>query len=460
MDGAAHQPICDAPSRAIIEWSTILRQIEPSLRLEISHLIREHAEHCAETFYTALLDDEAASAFLSTQIVRDQLAHALKMWLTALFSLHPPDPAALIALQKRVGTVHARIRVPMRLVLHGARILKDMLRPLLFEKFPLQTELLAVVQHVDNMIDMAMEIMGGEFVEDFRKEIATDEACRLVTLGQDLAVEKEAQRAALLDWGHKILLAICCAHPPPLPTLEKSGFGLWLVHKGTPLFGKMSDFSKVHELIDQLDHHLLPRIEKLFPVPPGEIQNLQEIQQEIGFLLNNMFTENELIAGGRDPLTSTLSRRFLPSILSREVTLALRNNLPLTVLLVDIDHFRLINDRFGHAQGDSILRSVSEIISGLCRPGDFVFRHGGEEFLVVLVETDEREASSVAEHIRSEVFHKPLMGTTKVTVSIGLATFDGHPDYEHLIHEADAALAQAKQEGRNRCIMNAERTRT
>lgn len=99
--------------------------------------------------------------------------------------------------------------------------------------------------------------------------------------------------------------------------------------------------------------------------------------------------------GGRDPLTRALNRRFLPAILGREVTFAKENGTALSVMLVDIDHFKAINDRHGHQVGDEVLRQVAQVIVGNVRATDFVFRYGGEEFLIVLVETGIEAAANI-----------------------------------------------------------------
>ena len=137
-----------------------------------------------------------------------------------LLSVAAPDLIALVTTQKRIGLVHARIRVPIQAVMHGARLLKGELRHLLFDRIPSKEDLSKAIDYVENMMDMASETMSREFVRDLQKEIETDEAYRLVTLGQDINLEREIQKAALLDWGHRVLFAICCAAPPPLPSLE------------------------------------------------------------------------------------------------------------------------------------------------------------------------------------------------------------------------------------------------
>jgi len=122
--------------------------------------------------------------------------------------------------------------------------------------------------------------------------------------------------------------------------------------------------------------------------------------------------------------------------------------------LLDIDHFKKVNDRYGHDAGDLVLQQFSEVVTQTIRAGDFVFRYGGEEFLCIVTSVGLELAENVAKKIRIAIedhsFSLKDNQTISVTTSIGLAVFDGHPDYSRLITNADQALYQAKEEGRNR----------
>ncbi|RYG94850.1 MAG: GGDEF domain-containing protein, partial [Alphaproteobacteria bacterium] len=121
--------------------------------------------------------------------------------------------------------------------------------------------------------------------------------------------------------------------------------------------------------------------------------------------------------------------------------------------------FKGINDRYGHDAGDRVLERIAQVIAANARSGDFAFRYGGEEFLLVCVEQTESEALQTAEtlrrHIGAEVIQLANHGDISVTASVGVAIHDGHPDYQRLINRADEALYRAKNEGRNRCMMAA-----
>ena len=127
------------------------------------------------------------------------------------------------------------------------------------------------------------------------------------------------------------------------------------------------------------------------------------------------------------------------------------------LLLLDLDHFKLVNDSYGHDAGDHVLQQVAARLLGSVRNGDFVFRYGGEELLVMLVEVNQASASRLAELIRQKIQSTPISigngRTVNVTCSIGIAMYSGHPDHLFLIKQADEAMYNAKHQGRNRvCI--------
>lgn len=156
----------------------------------------------------------------------------------------------------------------------------------------------------------------------------------------------------------------------------------------------------------------------------------------------------------RDGLTGLYNRRELEKRLHQEIQRAHRYRRSLSVLMLDIDHFKNVNDHYGHQAGDEVLITVADLIQLNVRPVDVVCRYGGEEVAIILPETDEAGARSVAERIRGTVEDSvtttPQGDTVHVTVSIGLAVFPRDGDTAaSLIHTADQALYAAKQEGRN-----------
>lgn len=156
-----------------------------------------------------------------------------------------------------------------------------------------------------------------------------------------------------------------------------------------------------------------------------------------------------------DALTGVANRRTLDQALNREWSRAQRSGKPLSVLMIDADHFKSFNDRHGHQGGDDALRVLARVISeNIRRPSDLAARYGGEEFSVVLAETDSAGALRIAENIRAAIEQLPPFedDVGPITVSIGLCTSTGQPgeSLENLMYAADKALYQAKHRGRNR----------
>ena len=149
-------------------------------------------------------------------------------------------------------------------------------------------------------------------------------------------------------------------------------------------------------------------------------------------------------------------RWHLLQAMQREVDLARRNMQPLSVLMVDIDHFKSINDRFGHATGDEVLKAVAGALKNSLRNIDMVFRYGGEEFLVLLANTSREAAQMVGERLRLAVLGLQYLEegrALELSVSLGCATMLPGESPDSLQRRADSALYVSKREGRNRLSM-------
>ena len=154
-----------------------------------------------------------------------------------------------------------------------------------------------------------------------------------------------------------------------------------------------------------------------------------------------------------DPLTGLNNRRSIEPQLESEVSRARRHHAHFSVLMADLDHFKRVNDQYGHVVGDAVLCEVSRRIESLLRREDRAARWGGEEFLVLLPETDLEQAETVAEKIRQAVADRPVAVNgfrIPLTISIGVAAWAGDPDAKSLIRRADNGLYRAKDSGRNR----------
>ncbi len=151
-----------------------------------------------------------------------------------------------------------------------------------------------------------------------------------------------------------------------------------------------------------------------------------------------------------DPLTGAFNRRRMEQTLDQVVELGKRRAPNNAMLMIDIDHFKTINDRFGHDVGDDVLRRIVQTIRGRMRKVDLLFRIGGEEFILLLFDADVTQAAVVADDIRRRIEAAELMSGQPVTISIGLCAQRAGQAADAWIKLADTALYQAKQRGRNR----------
>lgn len=154
-----------------------------------------------------------------------------------------------------------------------------------------------------------------------------------------------------------------------------------------------------------------------------------------------------------DSLTRLWNRAAILEILHQELDRTRRTNLPLSILMADVDHFKRVNDTYGHLAGDAVLREIAHRMRQAIRPYDGIGRYGGEEFLLVLPDCDTPGATALAERLRMAVANEAIMlaeGVIPVTLSLGIATCEGSMEASTLITRADEALYRAKDGGRNR----------
>ena len=168
--------------------------------------------------------------------------------------------------------------------------------------------------------------------------------------------------------------------------------------------------------------------------------------------------ERELIKQARiDPLTLVYNRRALTELATIEMSRVIRNDHPLAMIICDIDHFKHFNDQHGHQAGDKVLVDFASILKSNVREHDLVSRYGGEEFLILLPETNLEHAAIIAEKLRVKIMNHQLVippnKTLSITASFGVANYQkGVTDWKQIVKTADRALYQAKNTGRNRVV--------
>jgi len=192
------------------------------------------------------------------------------------------------------------------------------------------------------------------------------------------------------------------------------------------------------------------------PFEPAELVARLRVHLQLKKLQDELKHSNRLLLelSQTDPLTRLYNRRHLIDVLNTELIRAKRHKANCSLVLADIDHFKTVNDRYGHQKGDEILVCVAELITDQLRPYDIAARYGGEEFCLVLPETSLEEAVEVAERIRIKTENLQFSAESeglKLTISFGVTCYSGDlkETLDDLIFRADKALYQAKEKGRN-----------
>lgn len=441
-----------------VQWQAICGQFSETDLSYSFEFIQQHVTVLVAEFYRQMMQEQEASYFLSDELVRSRLKNALQQWLLDSFAVpFKQDFKAIVAKQLKVGEVHARIGVPSWLIIRGIREIQR--KSFAFFLQTPQADVLAAADYMTQVLSLAAEIMCRTYEAKVEIHNDTKHTYRLFSAMQDVAVQKDRQRGCLLDWENELMFKAFSDqsqlfHPP----LSKSEFGLWFIHKAAYAFASAEQVEFIIQRIyqvDQLNQQLLDTSDQQQKLLL--IQQIRCKNREIQHLVDQLFQVAEYIGTGNDSLTQLLNRRYLNTILIREIQFSRKNRSPLSLLAIDADFFKEINDRYGHAAGDLALQFMAEVLLESSKGSDYAFRVGGEEFLLLLVDSDWNGAQMIAETIRRRVEDTPIRSAEgesfKFTVSIGAVQYDGHPDYQRFLDAADAALYSAKNAGRNQVYL-------
>ncbi len=437
--------------------SEVLHRIDAVITPQIADIV--------DVFYEEMLLNPNTAMFLDHQKVHKHLHASMSKWLSDLFKLKDID--GIKEFQQRqfqIGQVHARIDIPVILISQGLFIMRRELKNRLASAGMSLENLLRSLDIVHTLLDFSAVLMNESYFHDLIENERDAQSLMLNISTHNIPVECEKLRSILFDWSKKIIVAFYKRDHQKINNLlpiEKSEFGLWILFKSDLLFSDKPDTIKslqhymreLELIVQKATAAVMEDNEVLDPI----IQQLDENVSSMAWLLSSFVEHSLEMESGRDPLTKLLNRRFIPSVLQKFIKINIKHKIPFAVLLLDIDHFKNINDSFGHDAGDSVLSQFSDILLKNLRSGDFVFRYGGEEFLIILSGSGKEGALKAADKIRQNVeSHNFVVNKQEkipVTTSVGVAFHEGHPDYSRLISDADAALYKAKNTGRNKTVM-------
>ncbi len=191
----------------------------------------------------------------------------------------------------------------------------------------------------------------------------------------------------------------------------------------------------------------------------SDLNIFEDVMNCLFYPLRNAIKYHQAItAASTDALTGCGNRVSMDSTIAREIKLAIRNNTPLSIIMFDLDHFKAVNDTHGHQCGDYVLKHIVKETQKKLRETDIIFRYGGEEFLILLHQTDKAGAAIVAEQVRSCIEQLTLDFEEKhlnITISLGITSLATTDTNESMIKRADEALYIAKNSGRNRVKVSA-----
>ena len=246
----------------------------------------------------------------------------------------------------------------------------------------------------------------------------------------------------------------------PDPASASCPFAQWHAQAGADGIGECAAFGPVgleHEFVHAMAGQITERATAGHTVTTSDFEALMSSALAFGTAAQELEREAWKNLATLDPLTGLANRQLMMSQLVRERDRAIRRKEPLCVALADIDHFKSVNDRFGHQTGDEVLRAVANALNGTVRPYDIVYRFGGEEFLLCLPGASLDSAIQVLERVRLAVANLTLTeqsgSEVRITATFGLAEMGAGISVEDSIKHADRALYQGKQAGRDRVVV-------
>lgn len=289
--------------------------------------------------------------------------------------------------------------------------------------------------------------------------VHSTEELQSVLLQLDQAIYNHEQWSQALD---RILIchALCDQRDVSPDAHRRCQFGQWYYQYAPATLRQLPAFISIeaeHARMHELAARLLTTSATGKPISPYDYDSFAHAMERLRLQIHTLKRELNEQLYNRDPLTGAQTRIGLLTELREQHELVKRAVQPCAVVIVDMDHFKAVNDTHGHAAGDKVLVETVSHLTQHLRPYDKVFRYGGEEFLICLPSTSSQRAIPVVERLREGIAHNTITldggASLRVTASFGVAELDAHLPVEGALDRADKALYQAKGAGRNRACL-------
>lgn len=262
------------------------------------------------------------------------------------------------------------------------------------------------------------------------------------------------------EWFNSLIRTLICHLPPDQHDImeepyKQCRFGQWYYSEKSDGLLKHTGYKAIgeeHQRMHEQAKHLLESVNSGRVVSSPDYDSFSNSLERLRLEITTLIRELENLLYTRDPLTKTINRVNMLTILREQQEMAKREHQRCFLAMMDIDHFKAINDQHGHSVGDSILSAAAHLISESLKPHDKVFRYGGEEFLISLNNIEAREVFESIESLRKKIAETDIIKEPtpiRITVSFGLAPLDLYSPVEQSIEQADKALLDAKSSGRN-----------
>lgn len=436
----------------------------------VGQFLEPELETIVDSFYDELTQVPEIASILQHSIVQKNLKGSIRKWIQDFFKPRSPeDIQLLVDRQAEIGQLHANINVNLNYFTHGISIMKREIFSRFSDNLESPKDVEKAFLITGQLFDILVSIISEAYFSNEIIHETNELSLKMKGITQNTAIECERLRSLLLDWVRRSLSFLYRTHDislEKLPKLENSNFGLWVIYKSELLSHTLNVSVELKRHIRKIDDSFIDAArfrsgnnqEQFFE----SVDRLNEDVSKASWFISTIVDQALEIDTGTDSLTRLFNRRYLDTICRRHTDISMKQGHPFSILMIDIDHFKQVNDSYGHDAGDSVLKQFSELLLLSVRTSDFIFRTGGEEFLVILGNANKESAYFIAEKIRLKceeyLFKLPFNKQIQKTCSIGMSTFSGHPDYKRMLKLADTALYEAKESGRNQIAIKNEPT--